>query len=720
MKAEILCTIGPASMNDKVLMRLEALGVSLFRLNLSHTPLEEVEKSVRFILDRTSVPLCLDTEGAQIRTGKLPQAEIHARENSVLYAFADCNPNIPESITFYPSNIFEGFRVGDLISIDFNCALVIVVARESERLQLRVLNGGIIGQNKAVTAFRALPMPALTLKDREAIDIGRKLGIRHFALSFAHRASDVEEIRSLAGEGAQIISKIECPLGLKNLREITEKSDSILIDRGDLSREIPIERIPAIQKSITDQVKSMGKKVYVATNFLESMVKAPIPTRAEINDIYRTLRDGVDGLVLAAETAIGSHPIKCADLVGKFIQEFGDCGELSGQQFPMTPISSLVEPHGGSLIACVESGSEGEYRDLPFIIVDDEELSDCELIANGTYSPLRGFMDRLSFESVLEAYRLPDETVWTLPVVLQVSQEDFGCLELGLRIALRTKNSIVHSVMDVTDKYSVDLQEVLPKWFGTGSSQHPGVKRVLEKGPFFVGGDIKLVRALPSPYQSYILSPQQTRLVFSQKGWARVVGFHSRNIAHRGHEYIQLRALEISHADGLLISPVLGLKKPGDFLPDPILKSYEALIEAGVYPSNSVIIGGFNSFSRYAGPREAVFTALCRKNMGCSHFIVGRDHTGVGNFYPENGNKKLFNQLDDCGITPIFFEAVGYDKEKRKYVDTSAKKSIYPISGSEIRNFLMEGKPLHDWMVRPSVQEILKAEMAAGRLIVEE
>jgi len=720
MRAEILCTVGPSSMNDKVISRLEALGVSLFRLNLSHTPLEEVERSIAYILSRTSVSLCLDTEGAQIRTGKLPRPEIFARESGILFAYDSCNQGKEDSITFYPPNIVDSFLVGDLISIDFNCALAMVMSKEEKRLQLRVLNGGVIGQNKAVTVFRAMPMPALTDKDRKAIEIGKKMGIRHFALSFAHRGSDVDEIRALAGDDAHIISKIECRVGLENLNEIIEKSEAILIDRGDLSREIPIERIPAIQKFVTDQVKALGKKVYVATNFLESMVKAPVPTRAEINDIYRTLRDGVDGLVLAAETAIGSHPIKCANLVRKFIQEFGDGLEVKQVSLPVHPISHLVEPHGGSLVHRIESGIVTELEELPSLVVDEEDLSDCEQIANGTYSPLKGFMDRVTFESVLERYSLPDSTVWTLPVVLQVSEKAGARLTCGERITLRTQNSVIHSIMDITEIFSVDLQKILPKWFGTASPQHPGVKRVLAKGPCFVGGNISLVRPLPSPFQPYLLTPRQTRLVFNQKGWTRVVGFHSRNVAHRGHEFIQLRALEISHADGLLISPVIGSKKAGDFLPGPILKSYEAMIELDVYPQNSVLIGGFNSYSRYAGPREAVFTAICRKNMGCSHFIVGRDHTGIGNFYAENGNRNLFDLLPDLGITPIFFGAIGYDVEKGQFVDSNAKKSILPISGSEVRKTLLEGKSLHEWMVRSSVQDILKAELSAGNLLVRE
>jgi pyruvate kinase len=719
MPAEILCTLGPASLNTKVIHRLEALGVSLFRINLSHTSMGEIESVIRSIQERTGVPVCLDTEGAQIRTGTLPGGSIEVRENAIIRVLARTDQGDPASVTLYPGHVVERLKVGDFLTIDI--ILAQVISEDCHGAMIRVMQSGMIGKNKAVTVHRPLSIPPLTDKDRKAIEIGKERGIRHVALSFAHRGSDVDHIRALAGKEAYVISKIECREALRNLKEIAKKSDAILVDRGDLSREVAIERIPSVQESVVGEGKKAGVKVYVATNFLASMITAPTPTRGEVNDIYHTLRDGVDGLVLAGETAIGKYPIKCAAIVRKLIDECESRRDKVQHEIAMDAMSSLVEPHGGRLIERMAEQNEiPSFEQLPSITLDGEELTDCEQIALGTFSPLRGFMDRETLESVLEKYCLKNGVVWTLPIVLQTPWETARHLERGQRIALRAMDGKLHSIMDITDVYTVDLDRIAEKWFGTTATNHPGVARLMAKGPIFVGGDITLVCPLKSAFEKYILTPMQTRFVFTHKGWDRIVGFHSRNVAHRVHEYIQLRALEMSHADGLLISPVIGAKKQGDFLPGPILKSYEAMIESGLYPENNVIVSGFNTYSRYAGPREAVFTALCRKNMGCSHFIVGRDHTGVVNYYPADGNQGLFDKLGDIGIAPIFFEAIGYDEESGQFVEVNSGRVVRTISGTEIRKTLMEGGPLFDWMMRPVVQDVLRAELlAGGRILLE-
>ena len=193
-----------------------------------------------------------------------------------------------------------------------------------------------------------------------------------------------------------------------------------------------------------------------------------------------------------------------------------------------------------------------------------------------------------------------------------------------------------------------------------------------------------------------------------------MVGFHTRNVPHRVHEFIQLRALESVHADGLYISPVLGPKKAGDFLADPILKSYQLLLEASIYPSGKVVLGAFSTYSRYCGPREAVFTAICRKNMGCSHFIVGRDHTGVVDFYKDTQTRELFDSLEDLGITPIFFEPFGFNPETNQYNVLSEPNTV-AISGTKLRTALLDDDPLPDWYIRDDVQKMLRELMAKNR-----
>jgi pyruvate kinase len=720
---DLLCTLGPASLNDRVIHWLERTGASMLRINLSHTRIDDLERVIEFVQSRTRVPICLDTEGAQVRTGPLVDGKITIRENRFLTAGARPVPGDQLSISLYPPYIVQKLEVGDFISIDFNSVLAQVVEKDADRAVLRILNGGEIGQNKAVTVQRLIEMPPLTEKDLAAIAIGRKAGIRHFALSFAHRASDVDVIRAEAGPGAIIISKIECLSGLSNLDTIAETSDAILIDRGDLSREVPIEQIPAVQKHIIKRTKAHCKKVYVATNLLESMTSAPTPTRAEVNDIYNTLADGADGLVLAAETAIGKYPVDCARMVVKIVQQFQRKvnGGIRGIQVRPSSLLAEVEPHGGRLVyLTLDPADLPAIDELPRITVDDDELTDVEQIACGTFSPLRGFMDRECLESVLEVSRLPSGLVWTMPIVLAVPPETARRFTKGDRVLLVSKQGLPHSLLDISLTYDFDAELLARQWFGTSSPTHPGVARVLARGGHFLAGEVKLLQPLPLRNRRYDLTPTQLRTVFAHKGWTRVVAFHSRNLVHRAHEAIQMAALERTHADGLLINPVVGSARPGDFLPRLILDSYQAMLDYGLYPPSKVVLAGFKTYARFAGPREAVFTALCRKNMGCSHLIVGRDHSGVGASQEVNASRKLFEDLGEIGIEPVFFDAIGYDTHSERYVDLHACETAKPISGTEIRRALMAGKSLPNWMMRTEVQDFVRTELMMNRAVFQQ
>lgn len=715
MSKSILCTLGPASMNDWTIRRLEELGVSLFRINLSHTRLKDVARNVAFLKERTRVPVCLDSEGAQVRTGDFVEPTLTLNGNSMIRVHRNRVPGDAHNFNLYPTGILDLLEVGDLISIDFNSVLVQVVGREDDAVAMRVLNGGVIGRNKAVTVERDLPMAPLTAKDRAAIGIGREMGVRHFALSFANQLADVTETRRLVGADAFLISKIESRNGLRNLEDIARASDAILIDRGDLSRQVPLERIPAQQKSIIRRVKSLERPVYVATNLLESMVVGPSPTRAEVNDVYNTLSDGADGLVLAAETAIGRYPVLCAGMIVKLIREFEnpDVG-LDGNKWDM-PVSLLAAPHGGELVRRQAGPSDrADVERLPRLAVEETDLKDIEQIALGTFSPLTGFMDRRTLESVLHDHRLPSGAIWTLPLLLQVAPEAAARLVPGERVALTDATGTPYALLDVSETSTIDLESVARLWFGTDSREHPGVARLLARGPHVVAGDVLLLDRLPSPYHHYELTPVESRFIFTHKGWSKVVGFHSRNVVHRVHEHIQFQALADTGADGLFISPVIGPKKPGDFLPPPILKSYQILLDFGIYPRDKVVLGSFSTYSRYCGPREAVFTALCRKNMGCSHFIIGRDHTGVGSFYSDAANRALFDTLGDLDIAPVFFDAIGYDPETEAYASSSAR-TLAPISGTQVREALRDGGAIPEWFMRDEVQDMLRREIQLGR-----
>lgn len=717
---ELLCTLGPASMNERIVRRLTELGVTLFRINLSHTAIEDLHQVIETVQSYTDVPICLDTEGAQIRTGSLPDEMQFLRENEFVRAVGTGRDTGAREITFHPNHVVGDLEIGDILSIDFNSVLVQVVEADGDDCMLRVLTGGKIGKNKAVTLQRPIPLSPLTEKDRAAIGVGRELGIRHFALSFANTSSDVEEIRRLSGDDSVIISKIECINGYNNLRAIAGLSDAVLIDRGDLSREIPIEQIPPIQKQITATAKACGVKVYVATNLLETMIEAPVPTRAEVNDIYNTLADGADGLVLAAETAIGVNPVACANMVVRLVREFRR-KNFPAETYTLGDTSLLVRPHGGELINRIAPpGLRDDLDGLPRLEVAKEDLVDAEQIATGTFSPLCGFMDRSSLESVLDDYRLPDGTVWPLPIVLRVSPERAQALAGQSKAVLTGPDGVPHSMIEISEIFEIDPAAVAQRWFGTESREHPGVAQLHSLSRTMVAGDITLIAPATRANPRYEMSPAQLRLIFTHKGWSRVVGFHTRNVAHRAHEYIQLKALERTHSDGLLISPVIGKRKSGDFLAETVLDGYQALIDAGIYPEGRVLLSSFLTYPRYAGPREAVFTALCRKNMGCSHFIIGRDHTGVGDFYSPDASQELFAALGDIDIKPVLFDAVGYDAAADEYVEAIEGAEVQAISATRVRDLLVAGEPVPEWLLRPEAYAALRKRVDDGRPLVQD
>lgn len=450
------------------------------------------------------------------------------------------------------------------------------------------------------------------------------------------------------------------------------------------------------------------------------MVVEPTPTRAEVNDIYNTLADGADGLVLAAETAIGKYPVLCAAMVVKVAQNFeSGTADLLPSQF-VEPVSLLPTPHGGELVERMATPEErAESNGLRRLKVRDSDLLDCEQIAQGTFSPLTGFMDRQTLDSVLAENRLPSGVPWTMPIILQVTDDAVRGVSAGDWVVLSNDAGTSRALLKVSEIYRIDTRAIAKQWFGTDSADHPGVAQMIQAGETVLAGDISLLEALPSPFRHYLLSPHQTRFLFAHKNWSRVVGFHTRNVAHRVYQSIQIDALERAHADGLSISPVIGPKKPNDFLPEPIMRSYQLLLEFGRYETGRVILGGFSTWPRYCGPREAVFTALCRKNMGCSHFVIGRDHAGVGDFYGPDENRRIFDAVGDIGFEPMFFDAIGFDQATQSYVpEGHGGAAPQSISGTMARETLIAGDRLPDWFMDDVVQDMLHDEIAAGRQVL--
>lgn len=718
MNRDILCTLGPASMHGPVIKRLQEVGVTIFRINLSHTKLEQVEPVIRFIQSHTNLPVCIDSEGAQIRTGLFVEGSVTVRENTIITVHRKLVPGDSMNMNFVPANILDAFEVGDFLSIDFNSVLVQVLRLHENYVEMRVIAGGQVGSNKAITLERPIDMPALSEKDKSAMEIGLRFGIRHFALSFANRASDVDEVRQIVGDDAFIISKIECKNGIENLDGIIKLSNAVLIDRGDLSREMPLERIPELQKMIIKRAKANDRVAYVATNLLESMIKEPTPTRAEVNDIHNTLLDGADGLVLAAETAIGQYPIRCASMIVRMIDSF-DRSTTSDDMASFNSTSLLVPPHGGRLTTSYTTSDKiTDYDALPTITVPVTTLMDCEQIAHGVYSPLTGFMSSEATELVLNEMKLPSGDSWSMPILLALDPAVANSLEKGARIKLSHPNGETHAVMDVEEIFTLDLDETARKWFGTSDQAHPGVARIKAEGNTFIAGPVTLTKRLSSEFQHYALLPEQSRFVFDHQGWSRIVGFHGRNPAHRAHTFIQLQALERTGADGLYINPVIGPQKSGDFLAEYVLKSYQMMLEFNLYPQGRVLLGSFSTYPRFCGPREAAFTAICRQNMGCSHFIIGRDHAGVGNYYGSTDAIKMFEKLSDIEIEPVFFDAVFYDVEDKVLKEGVPGPDDQMVSGTAVRDAIRDGKHVPDWMMWTPLQDMLLSERAAGKDLI--
>lgn len=369
----------------------------------------------------------------------------------------------------------------------------------------------------------------------------------------------------------------------------------------------------------------------------------------------------------------------------------------------------MIEPHGDTLIDRVPDEHEAERVesaavDGPRICLDQSQYQDAVNISTGRFSPVKGFFTQNDFLKVVNDMTLEDGTVWPIPITLDVDAETAADLSLSEYTGLEAPDGELVGAIEVEEIYRFEKKETAKKVFGTDDPSHPGVEAYLERDDFLVGGEITMFET--QRHNEYDLLPVESRVLFEHTGWQRVVGFQTRNAPHRAHEYIQKTALEMT--DGLLVQPKLGEKKPGDYRDEVIMGAYRTLID-NYYPENAVALSVFPSTMRYAGPREAVFDAIVRKNQGCTHFIVGRDHAGVEDFYGEYDAQRLFREIDDIGITPLFFDysfycetCDGMASAKTCPHDDSAR--IYP-SGSKIRGLIRDGDAPSERIMRPEVTE---------------
>ena len=336
---------------------------------------------------------------------------------------------------------------------------------------------------------------------------------------------------------------------------------------------------------------------------------------------------------------------------------------------------------------------------MPKLVVEDDFIMDAEQIAIGTFSPLEGFMNSNELECVLNKMRLPNHLPWPIPILLPIEEKEVQRLRPKETIVLiRKKDNQIYATLCIDELFKINKLELCKKWFGTTNSNHPGVQKI-EKWPnTSIAGKINLLQRLDTPFKRYELGPAQVRKIFEEKNWNIIVGFHTRNPIHRSHEYIQLKALERIGADGLFIHPLVGKKKKGDFEPRVVIKSYEIMLNR-FYSKGSVFFAALLTYPRYAGPREAVFTAICRKNFGCSHLIVGRDHAGVGQFYPPYASQAIFDKFPDLGIKPVFFN------------------EISQVSGTSIRNSFIKGELPSEEFMRPEISQMIYREIQEGRRV---
>ena len=376
----------------------------------------------------------------------------------------------------------------------------------------------------------------------------------------------------------------------------------------------------------------------------------------------------------------------------------------------------LISPHGGKLI---DRKVAGEERDallrsaskFAHLTLNAREEADLELIANGAFSPLEGFLDEADYVSVRDNRRLANGFVWTIPVTLSTTKEERGKLKVGEEVALRGRDGRLLAVLHLAEIFTYDKPREAEAVYRTTEEKHPGVAALYAQGGFLLGGRISLLDEVnKNAFANHRFSPARLRALFEQRGWQRIVAFQTRNPVHRAHEYIQKCAMET--VDGLLLHPIVGETKSDDIPADVRLKAYEAILD-NYYPADRTQLAVLPAAMRYAGPREAIFHALIRKNYGCSHFIVGRDHAGVGNYYGTYDAQEIFGDFapEEIGITPMFFDNTFYCRR----CDGMASLKTCPheashhvsLSGTKVREMLVRGEAPPIEFTRPEVAQVL-------------
>jgi sulfate adenylyltransferase len=379
-----------------------------------------------------------------------------------------------------------------------------------------------------------------------------------------------------------------------------------------------------------------------------------------------------------------------------------------------------IAPHGGQLVDRVVPAEEHDERqreaaELPTVALGPRTISDLQMISTGVFSPLEGFMLQEDYESVVEDMRLPDGLPWTLPVTLATDEDTAQTLAEGSEVALVNGDAEPVATMLLRERYRYDKEREAQIVYRTTDADHPGVAALYRQGEVLLGGEVELIQKTDrGPFPRYHYEPRELRAAFAEKGWDRVVGFQTRNPVHRAHEYIQKSALET--VDGLLLNPLVGETKSDDIPADVRMRSYEVILEQ-YYPQDRTMLAVFPAAMRYAGPREAIFHAICRKNYGCTHFIVGRDHAGVGSYYGTYDAQHIFEEFEpgELGITPLLFEHAFFCTKCQNMASSKTcphDPSFHVfLSGTKVREMLSKGEYPPSEFSRPEVIEVLMEGM---------
>ncbi|MBI3032836.1 sulfate adenylyltransferase [Candidatus Woesearchaeota archaeon] len=472
--------------------------------------------------------------------------------------------------------------------------------------------------------------------------------------------------------------------------------------------------------------KTIRKNIETAGKFIEVYVKCPFQICAERDPQghYKKVQQGTMTNFVGVDQPYqeSDHPelvletdkLPVEESAHHILEYLKQQGILVNNITASNNNNISLQAHGGNLVQGFMDDKKkknilSQLTNFKQLIIGRDSILDAENIATGVFSPLQGFMNKADYESVVEKGRLTNNVPFTIPIVLPVPQEQAQQFHKKDQVILRAEDTTPIALLEVDDIFTYDKQKEAQQVYGTTDVNHPGVKRLFNRSNILISGKIELINRYPiGDFQGFNYDPMQTRKMFAEKGWKTIVGFQTRNAPHRAHEHLQKTALE--HVDGLFIQPLVGWKKPGDFSPRVIIKAYQHAV-AHFYNKNRVVFGILTTAMRYAGPREAVFHAIIRKNFGCTHFIIGRDHAGVGNYYAKYAGHAYADLFSDLGITIMKLHGPYYCKKceniATEHTCPHDQEHHLVISGTEARKMLLKKQFPPKEFMRPEIAKII-------------